>query len=256
MARKSKAEIEADLLARQEEINATAEKRAMDLFSSFMTKFMQDIPAARIAAGSQAAVADATGDRKLAESLAHAMMTASASPAKRAALVSPEERAARDAARKSMIDLIIANNATGVRPIYRVTRKTFLAETMVDPQFRDQNTKQMVDQEINWKGIPNQAMVPVTRVPNTANEEAAINAGKAVYDLYLHSIGNAPVINANTPSQWVTSGKELLRGNPTPAPSPLAGISPGDDPRRLGPQQGAQTIRLLGKTAEPAVITP
>jgi hypothetical protein len=256
MARKSKAQIEAETLARQEELNQASEKRAMDMFSGFMAKFMEQIGQARVATGGEAPASAAEGDRKLADQLAHAMMTASATPSKRAALIAPEERAARDAARQQMIDIIVANNAKGLVPIYRVTRKTFLAETMVDPQFRDPQSKQMVDQEINYRGIPNQAMTPITRPPNTESEEARFAAGKLVYDMYLRSIGNQPVINANMPSQWVTSGKELLRGNPAPAPSPLAQIAPGDDPRRLGPQQGATTVRLLGKTAEPAVITP
>ncbi len=256
MARKSKAQIEAETLARQEEVSAKAKAEAMEMFSGFMAKFMEQINESRGAAGPAAAPADGSSDRKLAENLAHAMMTASATPQKRAALVAPEEQARRDTARQLLIDTIVANNAKGIRPIYRVTRKTFLAETMVDPQFRDQQTKQMVDQEINWRGIPNQAMTPVTRVPNTGDEETAINAGKEIYSLYLHSIGPAPVVNRNAPSLWVTQGKELLRGNPTPAMPTLAGISPGDDPRRLGPTQGATTIRLLGKTAEPAVITP
>lgn len=244
MARKSKAQIEAEFREKQAEINTRAEERATELFTGFMAKFMEQMGGARLTAGVAAAPADGESDRKLAASLAHAMIEASATPAKRAALITPEQRAEREIARKEMIDLIIANNAKGIVPVYRVTQKTFLAETLVDPQFRDPQTKQMVNQEINWRGIPNQAMAPV-------DEHA-----KVVHEAYLRSIGRNAGINQNTPSQWVTSGKELLRAGPVPASSPIPGQAPGGDPRRLGAMQGATTIRLLGSTAEPAVVTP
>lgn len=252
MSRKSNAQIEAEAEARQAEIAEKATAQAMHMFQGVMAEMMSKIAGAPRPEGA-ASTPDA--DRNLAESLTHAMLKASATPAKRASLVDPEEQAARDLAKKAMVELLIKLNAEKVMPIYRVTRKTYLAEMVIDPQFRDPATKQVVDQEINWRGVPNQAMTPVVREPRTDMEAKCIKAGEDVHALYRRYLG-VPVFSQNAPSLWVTNGKEILRANPSPGLVPVAPMAPGEDPRRLGQSPGAQTVRILGKTADPAVVTP
>lgn len=255
MARKSKAQIEQEALARQQEISDKAKTEAMEMFTGFMTKFMEQMGASRLAAGPAAVGSDGTADRTLAESLAHAMMVASATPQKRAALIDPVEREAREKARKDLYDLVIDNHAKGVVPIYRVTRKTFLAEMLVDPEYVDPVSKRRLPREVNWRGIPNQAMLPVSRKSVSAEDAIGIEAGTKVYDLYRRSIGAAPVINANQASGWVTSGKELLRASPDTEAASAPNVAPGLDPAKMSQMPGTQTVRLLGKTADPAVVS-
>lgn len=256
MARKSKAEIEADVLAKQEEISAKAKAEAMEMFSSLAAKLLGEIGVARVAAGDGAAPGNPGADRALAGELAHAMMTASATPQKRALLLTPEQKADRELAQKELYALLMENQAKGIVPIYQVTRQTFIAETMVYPEWRDPTTKQMRPQELNWPGIPNQAMAPL-EVGARDSERVQIESGQKIHALYQRMIGHNPGINANRPTPFVVQGKDILRGNGVPsAPPPTAATAPGFDPRRLGQAQGVTTIPILGTVASPAVVTP
>lgn len=256
MARKSAAEIKAAALAEADELNRASEARAMEMFTGFMTKFMEQMGTARVAAGDAAAPANPNADRALAENLAHAMMTASATPQKKALLLTPEQKAERELAQKELYALLMENQAKGIVPIYQVTRQTFIAETMVYPEWRDPTTKQMRPQELNWPGIPNQAMAPI-EVGAREGNRIQIEAGQKVHALYLRMIGHNPGINANRPTPFVVQGKDILRGNGAPAaPPPTAATAPGFDPRRLGQAQGVTTIPILGTVASPAVVTP
>jgi hypothetical protein len=256
MARKSAAEIKAEVLAEQEALNRASETRAMEMFSGFMTKFMGEMGSARGALGSAAAAANPDADRALAENLAHAMMTASATPQKKALLLTPEQKADRADARAEMISLLIDMQAKGLVPVYRVTRQTFLAETMIYPEWRDPVTKQMRPQEVNWPGVPNQAMVPLV-VGAREGERTVIEAAQKVHALYLRSIGFNAGVNQNAPTPFVVDGANILRGNGAPAaPPPTAATAPGFDPRRLGQAAGVTHIPILGTVAAPAIVTP
>lgn len=257
MARKSRAEIEAETLAKQQEIADKAKDQAMEMFTGFMTKFMEQMGTTRAALGEAAAPASPTADRALASELAHAMMSASATPQKRALLLTPEQVAERDGAGKELYALLIENHAKGIVPIFQVTRETFLNETMIYPGWRDPVTKAMKPQELNWPGYPNQAMIPIA-VGAREHERVAIESGQKVYALYQRMIGhNAGAVNANHPTPFLVDGKNILRGNATPmTPPPAEATAPGFDPRRLGQSAGVTSIPILGTVAAPAVITP
>lgn len=259
MARKSaadiRAEVEAELTAKHEEITRRSEERAMQMFSSFVAEFTAKMGDARAAAGPAAVISDGASDRSLAQEMAHAMMMASATPERRATLVSPEERKAREEAREALVGLIIDNHAKGIVPAYKVTRKTFLAEMLVEPEYIHPTTKTRLSREVNWRGIPNQAMAVIIRPARDAADEQAIKAGAAVYALYQRSIGRV-VLNANHASAWVTSGKELLRASPETEAASQPNFAPGLDPAKMSQMDGMQTVRLLGKTADPAVVAP
>lgn len=258
MARKSRAAIEAETLAKAEEISSRAKAEAMEMFTSFTAKFMEQIAGARSAVsveGAAPSAANPNADRTLAENLAHAMLQATGTPAKRAAMLTPEEKADRESAWNEMVGVLTELHARAVVPIYRVTQETFLGETMIYRQWQDPVTKQMRDQELNWPGIPNQAMVPMP-VAGREADRVQLEAGQKVYELYLRWIGHDPGVNRNAPLPFVVDGKAILRGNAT-APAPVAAASaPGFDPRRLGTATGVQSIPILGTVAAPAVVTP
>ncbi len=125
-------------------------------------------------------------------------------------------------------------------PVWRVIDKTFLAEILIDPQYQDPKTKAMVDQEINWAGVPNQSLLPLT------------DSAKEVHREYLLSISRKPIDESKLAAPWVMSAGKILRGR---SGIERAGEQPamGIDPRRMGPAQ-QKTKAVLGSTAAPAVM--
>ena len=74
--------------------------------------------------------------------------------------VSPEVLKQREHARDKMVDLILAARAAKKIPAYRVTGKVLLDDQLVDPFWigADHISRPT---EIDWPGIPNDAMVPL-----------------------------------------------------------------------------------------------
>lgn len=261
MARKSqaevKAELEAEILSKQAEISKQAKTEAVEMVTAMIPAILEQFGVARAAAGTTAAPVDGNADRRLAENLAHAFAASSATPQKRSLMISPEQKADREAAGKELYALLVDNHAKGIVPIFQVTKQTFLNETMVYPEWMDQQTKTMRPQEIDWPGYPNQAMAPIA-VGARENERVQIEMGQRVHALYLRMIGhNVGAVNMNGPTPFVVDGKTILRGNGAPAAAPpTPAIAPGFDPRRLGQTAGVKTIPVLGTVAEPATVTP
>jgi hypothetical protein len=93
--------------------------------------------------------------------------------------VPPDVLRARKEARDLMVNLIIAARATGHMPSYRLTNKVLLDNMLVDPVWIDANhTAQPT--EIDWPGVPNEAMVPIN---DTARE---------IFKAFQDSIGTIP----------------------------------------------------------------
>lgn len=80
--------------------------------------------------------------------------------------VAPHILKQREDARGRMVDLILKARAEGQPATYRLTAQVHLAERVIDPFWTaaDHTTKST---EIDWGGIPNDAMVPVN---DTAKE--------------------------------------------------------------------------------------
>lgn len=265
MARKSNAQIEAEALAKAEEINREAEKRMQAMLPALMAGLVAELGKARADLGP--AAAPATGEsavttKSVLEGLAHAMAKAS-DPANRRRILPPEVMEERALAREEMKRSILQYHAKGEVPVYRVLRATFLNETLIHPQFFNPQTKAMDDQEIDWPGVPNQAMEPVN------------DFAKVVHSHYLKSIGARPghvlmgfklegdniadrmVPLSDLEAPIVLTGKEIRRGHAGAPRGSEVSISDSfsADPRRGNPASRPRTEHVLGTTAVPAVVS-
>lgn len=93
--------------------------------------------------------------------------------------VDPKVLRERQEARDLMRQLIIAARKEGIVPSYRVTAKTLLDNQVVEPFWVDKShTAQST--EIDWPGVPNEALIPL-------NESA-----KGIHGAFLASIGSRP----------------------------------------------------------------
>lgn len=249
MARKSKAEILAEERALAAEIEKRTEDRVAGMLPDLMAKataaafdqLSSKLAAARAEAGAPVTQETRTADAALLEGLAHAMAKAS-DPGNKRRIIAPEILKERAASREEMMKLIIDNHARKEVPIYLVIEKTFLAETLIDPQFQEPVTRKMVNQEINWPGVPNSALAPIS------------DSAKEIHTLYLKSIGKKPRDLTKVAAPWVMSAGKILRGR-LGAEGPAENPSMGTDPRRLGDRQ-QKTVNVLGSTAAPAVLGP
>lgn len=264
MARKSNAALELEAQERMEEINREAEKRVAAMIPGIVAGLVGELGAQRAALGTSAAPAtaeSAISTKSILEGLAHAMAKAS-DPANKRRILAPEIVEERALARNDMKKAIIECHAKGDLPVYTVLRATFLNETLIHPQYYDPQSKAMVDQEIDWPGVPNQSMSPV-------NE-----AAKAIHGHYLRSIGARPghvlmgfkltgdniedrlIPVSELDAPIVLSGKEIRRGHRGGPIGSEVSISDSlsADPRRGNPAARPQTANILGTTATPAVI--
>ncbi len=264
MARKSKAEIEAEMLERQRQVKEEAQAMAKSMVQDMMPALFAELMKTRAELGPAAAAAPATAeartaDRSLLEGLAHAMAKA-ADPANKRRILAPEIVQERALAREEMKRAILTHHAKGEVPIYQVVRTTFLNETLIHPQFHNPMTKAMDDTEIDWPGVPNQAMVPVS------------DSAKEIHAHYLKSIGAraghvlmgfklegdniadrmVPLHELGAPI--VLTGKEIRRGHPGAPRDMSISDSLSADPRRGNPAARPKTQSILGTTAPPAVI--
>lgn len=264
MARKSQAQVEAEAKEMYEEMSREVERRVQGLLPGIVAGLAVELAKTRHDLGPAAAPVTAesqTGTKSILEGLAHAMAKAS-DPANKRRILAPEIVQERTLAREEMARAIIRYHAAGQIPVYRVLRATFLNETLIHPQFLDPVSKAMIDQEIDWPGVPNQAMDPV-------NDEA-----KVVHDHYLKSIGAraghvlmgfklegdniepSAVAFENLSAPLVLTGKEIRRGH---AGAPLGAASINDalaaDPRRGNPAAKPKVTHVLGTTAQPAVVS-
>ena len=90
--------------------------------------------------------------------------------------VAPHILKQRADARERMIDLIVAAKAARQPATYRLRNKVLLNNRLIEPFWiaSDHTTKQT---EIDWAGIPNDAMIPVN------------DTAKAIHQAFLDSIG-------------------------------------------------------------------
>lgn len=241
MGRKSREQLAAEQDARDTEINAKVDAQVAQRMAGFEDKILAQLAAIRSGAETPAQSTPA-GDKSFASNLALAIAQLS-DPTNKRRVVAPEVMKAREEARERMTQLLAEAFATGQIPVYIARQKMYLKEVKVEPQYQDPATKRMVDQEINWHGIPNEAMIPM-------NETA-----KAIHKEFLLSIGSAGLSQAKI-APWVLCNGEILRGHNRHTNE--VGNGGGDDPRRAGGMDPrgtkTDTIRVLGTAAAPARI--
>lgn len=268
MARKSRAEIEAELVERTEEVNRLADERLAGmlpgLIAEITTKVTQQLAESRVAAGISPEARDT--DRGLVSALAVEIAKVG-DPGNKRRTLDPDVAQKRAAARERMTRLMTEVHVNYEKaylakdremmerwtPVYTCRSKMYLGNVKIDPEFQDPITRQMVATQINWHRVPNEGMTP-------ANEIA-----KAIHKEFLESIGSVGLM-ATPKAAWVMSGNAILRSSTNPATRAQVGMppspgEPGDagrrdfDPRRPGhstvPEK--REIAVLGNIAAPAV---
>ena len=265
MARKSNAALKAEAEAKQREINEEAEKRVKDMLPGIVAGLFAELGKARADLGPAAAPVTADSQvttKSVLEGLAHAMAKAS-DPANRRRILPPEVVEERAMAREEMKRAILQYHAKGEVPIYKMLRASFLNETLIHPQFFNPATKAMEDQEIDWPGVPNQAMQPVSEAARIIHahylRSIGARAGHVLMGFKLEgdNIEPSAVALDDLPAPLVLTGKEIRRGHAgAPRGSEMSiHDALAADPRRGNASAKPNIERVLGTTAQPAVIS-
>lgn len=133
---------------------------------------MEKLAGARDGVGSE----PQTGDRGLMQELAMAisMLTDQGSNRSR---VAPEIIAQRQKAREEMVNLIIASRAEGRVATYQLRNKVVINEQLIEPFYVTSDHKSKPT-EIDYGGVPNEAMVPVN------------DTAKEIFGAFMRSIGS------------------------------------------------------------------
>jgi hypothetical protein len=167
--------------------------------------------------------------------------------------VDPKILRARGEARELMKQLIVAARREGRIPSYRVCAKTLLDNQVVEPFWVDKShTAQPT--EIDWPGVPNDAMVPLN------------DTAKDIFAAYMDSIGSRPesvlgaVPDATLDSEMgLTAGGLVVKGGAIPRqnrrPSEGRTLPEAGEGLSLHHKNApgrSVAINVLGTIAEPA----
>jgi hypothetical protein len=115
--------------------------------------------------------------------------------------VSPEILAKRADAKKRL-DLLMAKvSAEKLKPEYRLVAKVYLNERLIEP-YRRLDNKQVVNQEIIWTGVPNDAMRPINGIAHD------------VFAAYRESVGaKEHIATEDHRPNWVTPAGLVVKGD-------------------------------------------
>jgi hypothetical protein len=174
--------------------------------------------------------------------------------------VAPAIIQARKEAREKMMDVIVSYRISwsharergdksamnDTMPSYKLRNKVFLDETLVDPMWIDGAHKAQ-DTIIDWPGVPNESMIP-------QNE-----AAKAVYSLFIGSVGNVEKVVPDKPLH-LTAGGLVVKGPPPRGVRNTGVIDAGALPEPAGEglsvkhkaDQKYKEINVLGTAHQPA----
>lgn len=198
-----------------------------------------ELAAARAQAGSSST--DEQGDMRLARTLALAIAEISDQGTSRKR-VAPEVLAKREQSGEEMKKLILAARANGLTPTYKLISKVYLDEMLVEPLFIDSDHKAK-PVEIEWPGVPNEAMKP-------SNEVAA-----TIFAAYKGWIGST-VTPVPDPIHSVTAGGLVIKGQLWGRELRQTGegehAGEGLKVRGRGGRTVGEPINILGTVAPPA----
>jgi len=220
---------------------------------------MAQMQGARANAGTEANDGDRGLMRELALSLAE-LTTQGTGKVK----VSPEVLMKREQARERMVNLIIAARAEGKVATYQLRHKIYLNERIIEPMWVN-SAHQTQPTEIDFLGIPNDAMVPVNDV------------AKEIFQAFKDSVGTVHGVKGvenGLPQEdrlGITRGGLVVRNGainsgiakatPELPAAPMASAyeeGPGYEPLRVNSDQtkGKFTdVHILGTIAKPAQQT-
>lgn len=154
--------------------------------------------------------------------------------------VAPEVLAARDEARARMRELIVAAHARGDVPRYKMRHKAYLGEELVEPFYVGPDHKQYAE-EIEYRGVPNEAMLPINDVAD------------GIYAAFLKSIGRDQPSLGNS-DLVVTPGGVVVTRKRKDREAAHVGGGEIDAPLRRSRRGGGEMIQthVLGTVAPPA----
>lgn len=201
MGRRTKAAIEAE---RAEQVpNSKENYPVFERDADFQNAVNEAVARAIPGIVAQLSKARGTADRDdstFAEGLAMAIaqLTDQGTGRKR---VAPEIVEARAKARERMTGLIVEARAAGEIPSYQLRNKVYLDEVLVDPLYVDPATKNQKPTEIDWPGVPNEAMIPIN------------DTAKEIHKAFIESIGSiAPEHQVAGKPFAVTAGGLVVKG--------------------------------------------
>jgi hypothetical protein len=154
---------------------------------------------ARALAGNTAQNPGGLSDRQMLSELVAGIAKMS-DPANQRNIVSPEEMSRRQDSFDEMVRLLVDAHARGEMPVYTLKGKVYLSGMLIEPQYRDQITKRMVNQAINWQQIPNEDMVPVNEV------------AKKIFEAFQGYIGGKTE-HRHTVAGFVLDGSQILKAH-------------------------------------------
>lgn len=160
------------------------------------------------------------GDAEWAESLAMAISNLTQQGSGFNKKIAPEVLRNRELARDKMIDVIVKARADGQKARYALKAKVFLNERKIDPFWVGPDHLHHRT-EIDWTGIPSEAMIPLNAV------------AKEIYGLFRESIGTATKFLDKRETHVTANGLTVYG-------PPRAGRRMGGDPneRRPADRQG------------------
>lgn len=149
--------------------------------------------------------APATADAGWMQALAMELATLTDQGIGAGARIAPDVVRKRDQARKRMTELIAKARAEGRIPSYKLIHKTHLDFELVNPMWVGADHVARPT-EIDWQGVPNEAMIPLN------------DTAKEIYAAFAESIGNATADNeSGSVPLKTTRGGLVVRGRPRAA---------------------------------------
>jgi len=149
-----------------------------------------------------------------------------------------------------MLDLLVSARAEGRVASYELRNKVYLDEVLVDPIYMGPD-KAPHPTQIDWPGVPNEAMVPIN---DTARD---------IHAAFIESIGSVVKLEGISDEKLgVTPGGLVVKGGAVQQRRELGNMGPQPDPQaeglRLRHKDNApgnhKTIRVLGTVAAPARV--
>lgn len=191
------------------------------------------------------AASDGTADHAFANALAMslAQLTDQGTGRKR---VAPEILRARSEHRDRMTKLIIDARASGAIPVYSLKNKCYLDEVMIEPFYIASDHTQRPT-EIEWSGVPNEAMVPVNDIAQQIHAEFVGSIGSLAKD------DNLPERELKvTPGGVVIKGRPMARNTAKNSVNQPAANSEGLRIRHKDAPGQFKETRILGTVMAPA----
>lgn len=197
------------------------------------------------ARGAAPAASEGTADHAFANALAMslAQLTDQGTGRKR---VAPEILRARSEHRDCMTTLIIDARASGLIPVYSLKNKCYLDEVMIEPFYIAPDHTQRPT-EIEWLGVPNEAMSPVNDIAQKIHAEFVGSIGSVAKD------DNLPERELKvTPGGVVVKGRPMGRNTAKNSVNQPAATSEGLRVRHKDAPGQFKETHILGTVAAPA----